>query len=310
MSDAITKTIEIVVIINPLCPDSITLAEQVDNILSEFSPSTFNLKVIDIWHNYDEFVQFIKECKTTKTIQENFKQINNIFGLVFVNKKEVSGVPLNELKLKNAILQELDQEPIDVPLLDLDLSELGWFAKPRKDFDIRRVKTELVNEDNIRYLVDLCMKYNPLRGEAPERSDRAYFTSIKAKMKWFLEINNLFGPNAILAFYQDQVLGFIEFLPREFARKAGVICGSDSKKKVITITCLSVRKNFQRLGIGKKLVHRLEKYAKKRGYKYLEVGAFRGNTNWQPIAFYKKLGFYKVVNSTIGNRCIMQKKLD
>jgi len=309
LSDVLSKTIDITIVINPQCPDSASLVKKIEEITSEFSEGNFNIRTFNIWQDYNEFINFLKSCKIIKTVDKHGKIIKPIQGLIFVNGKEVSGIPLDERKVKYAIMEEISKDDFVVSDLGIDIGSVGWFAKPRKNFDIKKVKLELVNEDNVRYLVDLCLKYNPTLGEAPEREDSNYFLGLKMKLSWLNEIWDTFGPNAILAFFEDQPLGFIEFLPSALAEKVAAICSGLNREKTITILCLLVRKNFQNLGIGTKLVKKLEKYAAKRGYRFLEVGAFLGETSWHPESFYRKLGFRKVIGTTIGNRCIMRKKI-
>ncbi len=60
-------------------------------------------------------------------------------------------------------------------------------------------------------------------------------------------------------------------------------------KEGVELDIISVRKEFQRKGIGKKLMENVEKYAKKLGKKYVYL--FVSSSNFGARIFYAKLGF-------------------
>ncbi len=99
------------------------------------------------------------------------------------------------------------------------------------------------------------------------------------KNPWSIEIINASNPfsRKLVALYEEKIVGFLN----------GEIILDEGN-----ILMISVKKEFQNKGVGRKLMNRFEKLAKKEGVKaiYLEVS----EKNINAIDFYKKLGFIPV----------------
>lgn len=68
----------------------------------------------------------------------------------------------------------------------------------------------------------------------------------------------------------------------------GLLIAIGSPGGVTFINWLGVKKQFQRRGIGKKLIQAWQDWAKRRGYHKLRAST----TNSENHAFYEKLGFF------------------
>jgi len=99
------------------------------------------------------------------------------------------------------------------------------------------------------------------------------------KNPWSIETINASNPfsRKLVALYEEKIVGFLN----------GEIILDEGN-----ILMISVKKEFQNKGVGRKLMNRFEKLAKKEGVKaiYLEVS----EKNINAIDFYKKLGFIPV----------------
>ena len=99
------------------------------------------------------------------------------------------------------------------------------------------------------------------------------------KNPWSIEIINASNPfsRKLVALYEEKIVGFLN----------GEIILDEGN-----ILMISVKKEFQNKGVGRKLMNRFEKLAKKEGVKaiYLEVS----EKNINAINFYKKLGFIPI----------------
>ncbi len=97
-------------------------------------------------------------------------------------------------------------------------------------------------------------------------------------MKLDFEVNHL-----IVAVEGKEVVGFL--------------CYS-SKEGILHINWIGVAKDKQGLGIGEKLLKRLEKEGKSKGFKAIEVETLTDKENYKPYErtreFYNKMGFKKV----------------
>ena len=111
-------------------------------------------------------------------------------------------------------------------------------------------------------------------------AEQVYFI-LKENFKnpWYIETINASNPfsRKLVALYEEKIVGFLN----------GEIILDEGN-----ILMISVKKEFQNKGVGRKLMNRFEKLAKKEGVKaiYLEVS----EKNINAIDFYKKLGFIPV----------------
>jgi len=111
-------------------------------------------------------------------------------------------------------------------------------------------------------------------------AEQVYFI-LKENFKnpWSIETINASNPfsRKLVALYEEKIVGFLN----------GEIILDEGN-----ILMISVKKEFQNKGVGRKLMNRFEKLAKKEGVKaiYLEVS----EKNINAIDFYKKLGFIPI----------------
>ena len=111
-------------------------------------------------------------------------------------------------------------------------------------------------------------------------AEQVYFI-LKENFKnpWSIETINASNPfsRKLVALYEEKIVGFL----------SGEIIFDEGN-----ILMISVKKEFQNKGVGRKLMNRFEKLAKKEGVKaiYLEVS----EKNINAIDFYKKLGFIPI----------------
>ncbi len=119
------------------------------------------------------------------------------------------------------------------------------------------------------------------------------------------EVMHRYGQSAILAWYDDTVVGFINFHPvnaafddlcpqrntpelREKLRKFQWPEKADEKLRIL---CVDVAPGYRRTGLGTKLAETLIQWSPDWGFKRLHVGA-NENAWWIPCKpFWEKLGF-------------------
>ena len=89
------------------------------------------------------------------------------------------------------------------------------------------------------------------------------------------------GITFLICLEEDKILGFVSYLIREDLNPKG-------NQIVIYIPKLYVKPETQRKGIGKILLHKVEKIAQKNKVDFLELNVNRKNN---AMYFYKKMGF-------------------
>ncbi len=111
----------------------------------------------------------------------------------------------------------------------------------------------------------------------------------------FLEINDNYPYRLLLLAdpsrelvdsYLDKGLCYIAKLEEKVI---GVFILLETKKETFEIMNIAVHENYQRRGIGEKLISQAIKEAKERNAKFIEIGT--GNSSLHQIAFYQKMGF-------------------
>jgi GNAT superfamily N-acetyltransferase len=134
----------------------------------------------------------------------------------------------------------------------------------------------------------------------------------KKTMKKIINSNEIPG---ILAYYENEPIGWCAFAPREkYIRldNSRVLAAVDNEK-VWSITCFFINKNFRRMGLSTELLKAVIKYCKKKKAKILEAYPQEPYSDNIPAAFvwtgipsaFEKAGF-KVEERRSPRRPIMR----
>ncbi|WIV11528.1 GNAT family N-acetyltransferase [Proteiniborus sp. MB09-C3] len=284
----------------PICPEAFASLDRLYNLFS----------------NYKEQVDFesfnVFDCKFESSHpwfpseEEIIKSVNGngtyplLYGELFIQGNQIEGFPPSPKSISNA------------------LKEYGIFFKEEDyKFDYTTIKKEIFQCDNNRVQIKrygkkilrdtciICTKYNPYLDE------KAYFPENWIKyeqlkgdfLKENLDKGSLIG---YIGYYDEMPVGFIEAFPLDISKKLGFPISSKDDNDVM-ITCLSVRKEMSGQGIATRLIDYLEKEAKEKKYKSIEVLSFPDEHNWQPKSLYEKNGYKKV--KEIRELFIMKKEL-
>ncbi|MFQ6088808.1 MAG: GNAT family N-acetyltransferase [Candidatus Methanofastidiosia archaeon] len=161
-----------------------------------------------------------------------------------------------------------------------------------------------IDRKTLKFQLQLCLEYHP-SGKKPSQLKKGF----EAKKKWMEEVFEELEPCGFVLLDNKKPCGMIEFLPQEMAKKCGYIVGEE-RKNTLTVTCVEVSKAYtneknykkglmfegeKRAEIKKLLVRKCIEYLRgEKKYERIEVGAFKGNGDWNPAWLFEKLGFRKI----------------
>lgn len=263
--------------------------------------SIFHFESFDTVHDKLEsnFPWYPEEEKVINTvIGKEGKPL--FFGKLFIEGKEIKGFPPSPKSLKEIFNEHgLTWNPKLYPFKYNSVKRGRWNCK-EGDFSFQTY-TENLSLDICR----ICTKHHPYLDEELY-CQKEWIEYEKQKYLFLhekLKENKLFG---IVAYYQQNPIGFIESFPLDVSIKLGFPV-SELNDSGLMITCLSVRTETSGYGVGSELIRKLEKEAEKNTYKTLEVISFPDNHNWQPVSLYKKQGFKEI--KKIGELTLLKKFL-
>jgi len=120
------------------------------------------------------------------------------------------------------------------------------------------------------------------------------------KSDWFSEVSKEFGDCGVIAYLDDEPIGFAQFaLPKFFARVQQYEAGPPSLDSVF-LACLYIpNRELRGKGFGKSMLDFVLSNLQKRGYVAIETFARRGleSNPTGPLEFYLKQGFSVKRNS-------------
>lgn len=160
---------------------------------------------------------------------------------------------------------------------------------------VGKIRIDPITNDNLDDEIDLCVSGDFLYGAIPQN-----FLKEAREMKrgWLRHIISEFEACGYIAYSEKEPVGFIEFVPGDFAEDLGIKT-YHSPKQTIAILCLSVKKAHWGQKIGSKLLSKLKKDLSTTNYKYIEVTAYKSGV-WHPATFYLKNNF-KIVKEFRNN---------
>lgn len=150
----------------------------------------------------------------------------------------------------------------------------------------RDIRINPITIDSVDDEIEQCVSEDFLYGAIPQN-----FLKEAREMKrgWLRHIISAFKTCGYIAYLGRKPVGFIEFVPGEFAENLGITT-YHSPKQTATILCLSVKKAYWGQKIGSKLLSKLKKDLSTTNYKHIEVTAYKSGV-WHPAAFYLKNNF-------------------
>lgn len=175
-------------------------------------------------------------------------------------------------------------------------TETAFSYTPKKQI-AGKVDITPLTGNNMDDEIALCIGEDFLYGAIPQKFMKK---AVAMKKRWLRHLLSKFKACGYMAYLKKEPVGFVEFVPGEFAEKLGE--ETNSPKQTAVILCLSVKKAYWGLKIGSKLVQRLIKDLPRMGYKSIEVTAYKSGV-WHPLEFYLKNNF-KIIKD-LGNNVKM-----
>ena len=119
------------------------------------------------------------------------------------------------------------------------------------------------------------------------------------RRRFFKEVRDQYGNCVLFAWDNEKILGFLIFLPKIVARKIGlkILPHDGPTAETLVYVCMQIVPEYQKTGIGTRLVESLIAWAKDNGWKRIEVhGVAKGtdNEDWRwnwALSKWKKMGF-------------------
>ncbi len=285
----------------PICPENFATLDKLQRLFGNdkiFCFEVFNLAQDEL---QSEYSWFPAEEEILREREENGNR-PLLYGTLFFAGKVVPGFPPSPKHLQQSFEENgLTWDPENYSFCYRGQVEREDWKCDRENFVLRKYDV-----DNLYSVSRLCTHHHPYL--SPDSFDENYWQPYEDKKSNFLKKSLSKGEVlGFLAYYQDELAGFIEAFPVSLARKMG-FCISNFSSTGLMITCLSVRQEATGYGLASQLVKALEKESSERGYKSIEVLAFPDGHNWQPVSFYTNLG-YKEVRS-LDSFKILEKSLN
>lgn len=285
---------------SPICPESFASLDRLYNLFMNYKEQV----------NFEPFNVF--DCKFESphswfpSEEEIIRSVNGsgtyplLYGKLFIQGNQIKGFPPSKQSISN-ILKEYG-----VFFKEEDYKfDYGETTRERLKCDINKIQIKRYEKKLLRDTCIVCTKYNPYLEEKtylPEKWIK--YEQLKSNfLKENLDKGSLIG---YIGYYNEVPIGFIEAFPLDISRMLGFPISSKATNGVM-ITCLSIRKEMSGQGVASMLIEYLEKEAKEKKYKSIEVLSFPDVHNWQPKLLYEKKGYKKV--KEIGELCIMKKEL-
>gem|GEM_PF-2775165 len=186
---------------------------------------------------------------------------------------------------------------VNVSFREQEPSETAFSYTPKKQITVK-VDISPLTSDNMDDEIALCIGEDFLYGAIPQRFMKK---AVEMKKRWLQHILSKFKACGYIAYLKKEPVGFVEFVPGDFAGKLGVETDHSAKQTAV-ILCLSVKKAYWGLKIGSELLQRLIKDLPRTRYRFVEVTACKSGV-WHPLEFYLKNNF-KIVKD-LGNNVKM-----
>jgi len=284
----------------PICPESFASLDRLYNLFLNYkeqvdfeSFNVFDCK-FESPHSW-----FPSEEEIIESINEN-GTYPLLFGQLFIQGNRIEGFPPSKRSISNTLKENgvfFKEEEYKF--------DYGPTRKEKLKCDGNKIQTKRYEKKLLRDACIICTKYNPYLDEKtylPENWIK--YEQLKSDfLMGNLEQGSLIG---YIEYYEEIPVGFIEAFPLDISRMLGFPISSKDTNGVM-ITCLSVRKEVSGQGVASRLIDYLEKEAKEKKYKSIEVLSFPDEHNWQPKSLYEKKGYKKV--KKIRELCIMKKEL-
>jgi GNAT superfamily N-acetyltransferase len=158
-----------------------------------------------------------------------------------------------------------------------------------------------IREMDENYIFDNCPLYAPF--DPSDSHEESYpgcgKRAREIRRRFFKEVRDQYGNCVLFAWDDEKIVGFLIFLPKIVAKKIGlkILPHDELTTETLVYVCMQIVPEYQRKGIGTKLVESLIAWAKDNGWKRIEVhGVAKGtdNEDWRwnwALPKWKKMGF-------------------
>jgi GNAT superfamily N-acetyltransferase len=128
-----------------------------------------------------------------------------------------------------------------------------------------------VKEMTDEYVFDRCPLKRPLNPmNLSEDTYPGYGERAKGvRRRFFQEVKNKYGNCVLFAWNDDEIIGFLIFLPKTVARKIGLKTSPNDNllHQTLNYVCMQLVSNYRKKGLGTKMVKSLITWAKNNGWK-------------------------------------------
>jgi len=158
-----------------------------------------------------------------------------------------------------------------------------------------------IKEMTDEYIFDRCPLQKPLNPlDLPEDTYPGYGERAKGvRRRFFQEIKNKYGNCVLFAWNDNEIIGFLIFLPKTVARKIGLKTSPNDSllHQTLQYVCMQLVSNYRKKGVGTKMVKSLITWAKNNGWKRIEAHNMRRgdrDEDWRwgwALPKWKSMGF-------------------
>ena len=136
-----------------------------------------------------------------------------------------------------------------------------------------------VKEMTDEYVFDRCPLKTPLNPlNLPEDTYPGYGKRAKGvRRRFFQEVKNRYGNCVLFAWNDNEIIGFLIFLPKTVARKIGLKTSSNDNllHQTLQYVCMQLVSAYRKKGVGTKMMKSLITWAKNNGWKRIEAHNMR-----------------------------------